>query len=100
MRSLSLMPSNFDLTAKDLEAGLSMLDQGAIAADAFWDANVINFRHTLFAAIQETSEFLLAKQIPAHRRLELETQLEDLRGYITIVDCYVENREGQLRSIN
>lgn len=94
------MPSNRGLTIRELEDGLSMLAQGAIAADAFWDANLMDFRHALVAAVQETSDYLVAGQIPADRRLLLQTQLDHLRGYIQIVDHYVASRERQSRLIN
>jgi hypothetical protein len=82
------------LTAEELEAGLRVLEQGVVGANAFWDANLIAFRQTIRAAIRETSELLLAKHIPPRWRSELEIQLEALHGYVEVVDRYAAKRAG------
>ena len=88
------MPNKPCLTANELEAGLILLDQGRISPDAFWGANLTAFRQALRAAIQETSDLLLAKQIPPSWRREFEAQLADLQSYVDIVECYTARRAG------
>ena len=79
------------LTVEELEEGLRQLDRGEIPFNAFWDENLTAFRQAMVVAIAETSE-LLAGRIPYRWRRELEVQLEALRGYVEMVDLYIQRR--------
>ncbi len=74
------------LTIEQLEIGLkSMTDCDTDLGD-FWRENIEAFRQTVFAAIRETSDTLLSPEVPLRWRLQLERQLEELMGYLDLMD--------------
>lgn len=77
------------LSIEQLEAGLRVMSEGSTDLHHFWDDNVEAFRKTVLFAIRETSDALLSPRIPAHWRIELEAQLEDLVRYMEVADRYI-----------
>jgi hypothetical protein len=77
------------LTIGQLEAGLHAMRDCETDLGAFWSENIESFRRTLLSAIRDTSDALLSPQITPHWRAELESQLEELVGYIDLTDRYV-----------
>ena len=94
------MANHRGLTIEELDAGLRMLNEGEIAPEAFWDANLATFRHALIAAAADTSDFLIAKQLSVGRRQLLETQLHQLRDFIRIVDHLLAGEAKPRRRLN
>ena len=74
------------MTIEELEAGPRRLDSGDIDQGAFWQENFAAFRQTVLLAIRETSDALLAQQVPRGWRSELESQVEVLRWYLELAD--------------
>ena len=80
------------MTIEELEAGLRLLDRGDIDQVAFWRKNISAFRQTVLQAIRETSEALLALQMPRGCRAELECQVEALQSYLELADRQAAGR--------
>ena len=80
------------LTIAELESGLRALDTGDLDQLAFWDEHAAAFKQTVLVAIRDTSEALLAVQMPSEWRAELEEQLKALLGYLELTDRYVATR--------
>ena len=80
------------LTIAELESGLRSLDAGDLDRLDFWDAHVAAFKQTVLVAIRDTSDALLAAQMPDEWRNELEGQLRALLGYLELTDRYVTAR--------
>ena len=85
-------PAVAPLTVPELELGLRMLGRTTIDQDVFWDIHIARFRHTVLLAIRETSDALLSPYISAYLRLELQSQLEALVGYIEVADRHNAER--------
>jgi hypothetical protein len=94
------MANHRGLTIEELDAGLRMLNEGEIAGEAFWAANLATFRHALIEAAADTSDFLLAKQLSVGRRQLMEAQLLQLRDFIRIVDHLLAGGKKPLRRLN
>lgn len=80
------------LSADELEAGLQTLNEGGTDPRAFWDDNIVAFRHTVLVAISETSEALSMKQLPRDWSAVLEGQLESLRECLALADRHLCSR--------
>ena len=80
------------LSIDQLEAGLRVMDSGDSNLNAFWDANISDFRQTVLFAIRETSDALLSARISLRWQIELESQLETLVRYIQLADRYISRR--------
>jgi len=82
------------LSIEQLEIGLRVLGDRTSDLDLFWEQNIDAFRRTVIFAIRETSDVLLSPVIPLGWRVELESQLEDLVGYIELADRYIARRSA------
>jgi hypothetical protein len=80
------------MSIEELEAGLRIMDKSGFGLQSFWDANVIAFRQTVLLAIRDTTDVLLASSTPLNWRAELESQLDDLVGYVELADRYIARR--------
>jgi hypothetical protein len=80
------------LSVEQLEFGLRAMSDRDTDLGAFWDENIESFRRTLFLAIRDTSNALLSQEMPLQWRAELESQLEELVGYIGLTDRYVSRQ--------
>lgn len=69
------------------------MEETGFDAQAFWDEQVAPFRQTVLFAIRDTSDALLAPNVPMHWRIELEAQLEALVQYIELADRYIALRD-------
>ena len=77
------------LTISELESGLRALDADDLDQLAFWEEHVAAFKQTVLVAIRDTSEALLAVQMPGEWRAELEGQLKALLSYLELTDRFV-----------
>jgi hypothetical protein len=81
------MPSDAaPLTIEQLEIGLRILDNHDLVQASIGGDQAAAFRQTVLLAIRETSDALLSPTIPLHWRAELESQLQDLLGYLEIAN--------------
>ena len=85
------------MTIEELEAGPRLLDRGDIDEVTFWQENLAAFRQTVLLAIRETSDALMAQQVPGGWRTELEGQVEVLRWYLELADRHEADRVSSPR---
>ena len=81
------------LSISELEIGLRILGRAEVPQKAFWDNNIVRFRHTVLLAIRDTSDALLSQTVTTQWRVELESQLETLIQYLELADRYVAERQ-------
>ena len=80
------------LTVEQLETGLLSMSDRDTDLTAFWSEHVEAFRRTIFVAIRDTSDALRSPEIPQCWRLQLERQLEELVGYLDLMDGHNSTR--------
>ena len=80
------------LTVEQLETGLLSMSDRDTDLTAFWSEHVEAFRRTMFVAIRDTSDALRSPEIPLGWRLQLERQLEELVGYLDLMDGHNSTR--------
>ena len=86
-------PGATPLSVSELEIGLRILGRAELPQKAFWDNNIVRFRHTVLLAIRDTSDALLSQNVSTQWRVELESQLEALVQYLELADRYVAERK-------
>ena len=59
-----------------------------------WDQEIAEFREAALVAISETSALLLSEALAPRWRKELETQIEQLRNYVSIIEMVAAERRG------
>jgi hypothetical protein len=59
-----------------------------------WDQEIAEFREAALVAIRETTDLLLSDRLAPRWRSELETQVEQLRNYVSIIDMFAAERRG------
>ena len=59
-----------------------------------WDQEIAEFRAAALVAISETSVLLLSDGLAPRWRKELETQIEQLRNYVSVIEMFAAERRG------
>lgn len=91
-QSVAAYDNSAMLTVDELEAGLGLLDRGAIEQNEFWDRNITAFRRAVVSAIAETLKALESKDLSPAWQSELQCQLTALRRFVDLADRYVAVR--------
>ena len=84
------------LDSEHLDMGLRILNDGLLGVNVFWNDHIIAFRQTLISSIGETSDALLAADMPLKWRIELECQLGRLMQYVELADRYIARHNLRL----